>query len=185
MGSHEQQFAAFKAAIATTEPPLLGPQKREGTRSTDDLSKALAHLFSAERIAPAIQPALRSAAFLWHDHLDASHTISQEISTREGSWLHGIMHRREPDFGNAKYWFRRVGQHDGFAPLAERVATLLHNDSDGLTERLIENGEWMPFAFVDECERAESGRPELQRALRDIQAVEFDVLVEFIFRRNT
>src|SRR5438067_362975 len=59
-----------------------------------------------------------SGLWLLHDFLDESHKISQEIETIEGSYWHGIMHRREPDYGNARYWFRRVPKHDIFEPLA-------------------------------------------------------------------
>ena len=52
-----------------------------------------------------------SGLWLLHGYLDQSHTLSQEIHTPTGSYWHGIMHRREPDFPNAKYWFRRVGTH--------------------------------------------------------------------------
>jgi hypothetical protein len=39
----------------------------------------------------------------------------------------------------------------------------------------------MPFALVDECERAESRRDATrQKILREIQAIEFDTLVEHI-----
>jgi hypothetical protein len=181
MSQHDKTFNTFRQLIATAEPPELGPQHRAGTKSVDELTRVLAEFFAAQKISDAIQPHLRSAALLWHDHLDASHTISQDISSRNGSWLHGIMHRREPDYGNAKYWFRRVGQHDAFPKLAERVATFLHHDGGGLTERLIENGEWMPFGFVDECERACSrGDAQLKQTLRAIQAIEFDTLIEHI-----
>jgi hypothetical protein len=171
----------FRELIATREMPALGPQKRPGIFSAGDLEAKLGAFFKTARVAPGAQLLLRSAALLWHDHLDASHTISQSIETRDGSWLHGIMHRREPDYGNAKYWFRRVGQHEAFPKLAERVAALLHNDGGELTERLIENGEWMPFEFVDACEQAEQGNDAaLNATLRQIQAAEFDVLVEHI-----
>ena len=48
-----------------------------------------------------------SGLWLYHDFLDESHSLSQALTTAEGSYWHGLMHRREPDFGNAAYWFRR------------------------------------------------------------------------------
>ena len=170
----------FKAVIATAEIPRLGPQQRPGTLREAELERKLTDYFAAAGIALPAQPLLRSAALLWHDHLHASHTISQSIETREGSWLHGIMHRREPDYGNAKYWFRRVGRHEGFTKLAERAGKLL-NERGPLCDRLIRSGEWQPLTFVDECERAEQGNdPDLTLSLRQIQAAEFDVLAEYI-----
>jgi hypothetical protein len=175
------QLSTFKALIATADPPSLGPQRRPGTTDELDLGRKLDGFFNSHQVSARVQPLLRSAALLWHDHLDASHAISQSIETRDGSWLHGIMHRREPDYGNAKYWFRRVGQHDAFPKLAKRVAELLHHDGHELAERLIENGEWMPLAFVDECERAAlRSNAALTAALREIQSAEFDSLFDHI-----
>ena len=176
-----EQWIQFKEAIATPELPMLGPQRRGGTKSEPEINQALDLFFSSQNIRESRKPLLRSAALLWHDHLDESHTISQGVETRDGSWLHGIMHRREPDYGNAKYWFRRVAPHDAFPELARRVAALLQTNA--LSERLIKNGEWQPFAFVDECERAEQARDAaLLSTLRKIQAIEFEVLVQHIFQ---
>src|SRR5215213_7487533 len=170
----------FKTLIATGEVPRLGPQRRPNALSVADIDQKLGGWFKTSGILTPAQPILRSAALLWHDHLDESHTISQDIETRDGSWLHGIMHRREPDYGNAKYWFRRVGEHVAFPRLVERLADLLKNDSR-LRERLIENGNWQSFAFIDECERAEQGKnTTLNATLRQVQAAEFDTLVEHI-----
>ena len=41
-----------------------------------------------------------SGLWLRFDFLDRSHTISQDIHTSTGSFWHGIMHRREPDWSN-------------------------------------------------------------------------------------
>ena len=62
---------------------------------------------------PAIRGKETLAAGLWLyiDELDRSHTISQGISSATGSFWHGIMHRREGDFGNSHYWFNRTGYH--------------------------------------------------------------------------
>lgn len=176
-------WVKFKEVIATPEPPMLGPRRRDGTMSEGEVIQLLDSFFSAQRTPESIKPLLRSTALLWHDHLDESHTISQGIDTREGSWLHGIMHRREPDYGNAKYWFHRVVPEDGFHKLAGSVAALLEKDGTGLPKRLIENGQWKPFAFIDECERAEQKQDAtLTLELRMIQAAEFDALLESIFR---
>jgi hypothetical protein len=170
----------FKTLIATGEVPRLGPQRRPDALSVAEIDRKLAPWFKTARISAEMQPLLRSAALLWHDHLDESHTISQDIETRDGSWLHGIMHRREPDYGNAKYWFRRVGEHMAFPRLAERVTALLKDDRK-LCERLIADRNWQSFAFIDECERAEQGKDvTLNATLRQIQAAEFDTLVEHI-----
>src|SRR6185295_3279275 len=47
----------------------------------------------------------RAGLWLLQDFLDESHAISQDIDTREGSFWHAIMHRREPDASNSKYWW--------------------------------------------------------------------------------
>ena len=40
---------------------------------------------------------------------DEAHTIAQDIDTPEGAYLHGMIHRQEPDEINAAYWFRKAG----------------------------------------------------------------------------
>jgi hypothetical protein len=38
-------------------------------------------------------------------------TINLELMDQTLAFWHGIMHRREGDFSNSHYWFRRVGKH--------------------------------------------------------------------------
>jgi hypothetical protein len=77
-------------------------------------------LAEAERLLTK-HPILMAGLWLYADELDRSHAVSQQIPTPEGSFWHGIMHRREGDFSNAKYWFRNAGalpRHLGLDPAA-------------------------------------------------------------------
>lgn len=50
---------------------------------------------------------------LWHDakgDWEAAHNIAQDIHTRDGSWLHAYLHRKEGDQWNAGYWYRQAGK---------------------------------------------------------------------------
>ena len=50
---------------------------------------------------------------LWHDDRgdwEAAHNIAQDLHTRDGSWLHAYLHRKEGDLWNARYWYRQAGK---------------------------------------------------------------------------
>ena len=56
----------------------------------------------------ADQPLLRAAAHIYCDDLAGAHEIVQDMEGMEAAYIHGIIHRREGDFWNANYWFRRA-----------------------------------------------------------------------------
>lgn len=123
--------------------------------------------------------AVKAGLLLWNDDLDGCHSIAQELSDECGAYLHGIMHRREPDYGNAKYWFRRVGEPPLFPQLQAAALDLL-DGTPGLEDyrkALKSTPAWDPFRMVDWCESA--GEEREVSFLRALQAVEIQGLTYF------
>ena len=51
------------------------------------------------------------------DAIHDAHVFFQDAKSDLGSYWHGMMHRREGDFDNARYWFRRAGVLPAFAAM--------------------------------------------------------------------
>jgi hypothetical protein len=116
--------------------------------------------------------ACRAGLWLHFDFLDESHRISQDLETLEGSYWHALMHRREPDFVNSKYWFRRVGIHPIFADLAKDAAEVGYSGK-GAT--------WDPFAFVDHCEKFLNTGGAEEETCKKIQRAEWQLLFAWCY----
>lgn len=133
--------------------------------------------------------AIKSGLLLWNDALDDSHDVSQELGNNTGSYWHGIMHRREPDYSNAKYWFGRVGTHPIFPELRERAIALFKetsNPSDTLVQigQAIETQEhWDAYQFIDWCQTAENNSSsDVTQFLQQVQAEEIKLLLAYSYR---
>ncbi len=132
----------------------------------------------ASRVHPATPAcaAFEAGLLLMNDCLDESHSCSQSIEGegqyRSGDYWHAIMHRREPDFGNAKYWFRQVGRHPAFKRLSKSASAVISRRETSELQSLTTK-DWNPFLFVDLCEKYahDEGSPNAL-ALREIQGWE-------------
>jgi hypothetical protein len=125
-----------------------------------------------------------AGVWLLHDYLDESHNISQRIETPEGSYWHAIMHRREGDFSNAKYWYRCVGEHPVLDAVRQRVAEFNYNRSLGTqpgTLRKSIDRDWDPFEFVDLCEFAVRKKSRTHDGCLDTQQVEWESLFDYCY----
>lgn len=149
-----------------------------GTCSSPEARKILAKAAAAALFPQARAPeAALSGLWLYFSCLEESHNLSQDIASAEGSFWHAIMHRQEPDPGNAGYWFRRAGTHPVFAPLGQQAATIAAA-YPGCGFRPPER--WDPFAFIDFCESARR-KPgsDAERAALEIQRAEWQLLFAY------
>ncbi len=175
-------------AVANFEPSQYGPIFAElvqgnRLRSLDEGSpeEAVRSKLEALSIDEAFAPikvtdremarCCLAGVWLLHDFLDESHTVSQGVATPSGSFWHGIMHRREGDFSNAKYWFRKVGEHPVYGLLADGVREI--GEATG--------GEWDPLGFVDACQLAGSRSGSEMAACQRIQQLEWELLFDHCY----
>lgn len=123
-----------------------------------------------------------SSLWMVHHFLVESHEISQAIISPTGIFLHGIMHRREPDFWNSAYWFRKLKTHEIFAPLLKASLDLVRQAGTDSPPFLKNRDTWDPLAFVDACEQCAKGQSPLEPLCLKIQECEWELLFDFSYR---
>jgi hypothetical protein len=137
---------------------------------------------SANKLFPNSYSPQAAFAGLWlyFSCFEECHHIAQDLHTAEGSFWHAILHRQEPDSGNAAYWFRRVGTHSVYPRLFEATEEIVVRHPEA---EFRPGAYWDPFAFVMFCERARQ-QPDSpsERAALEIQRAEWQLLFVYCAR---
>jgi hypothetical protein len=136
---------------------------------------------------------------LWNDNFHASHNLCQGISTSTGSYWHGLCHRREGHQGeglvsnlsNARYWFRRVGEHPAFDAVYRSALSTLDGAGTGFrwageaATQLRSRHHWDAEQLIDWVARADAHTlpAQAEALLSEIQWREIDLLVDWCFQQ--
>src|SRR5260370_9194753 len=75
-------------------------------------------------------PYARSLLLLAAGDIETAHRIAQESSSANGVYVHGMIHRIEDDFDNARYWFFRAGVHPASPEIDRRPVTKTRLNAD-------------------------------------------------------
>lgn len=120
-------------------------------------------------------PVCRAALHILNDDLGNAHRIVQDVEDADGYLLHAILHRREGDWENARYWFARTGDH----PAYERVYRAALGAWSGVSEW----GRWRPERFVDMVREAEATGRLYSEAVM-VQSAELHAVLEDLLDKS-
>ncbi|GIX07715.1 MAG: hypothetical protein KatS3mg115_2118 [Candidatus Poribacteria bacterium] len=191
-----QPVQAILETLLNREPmPALRPTGIWKRELDEQLSRwEPEELFARPVVRSDFARAFLAGLHQWNDNLEVSHTLAMSEGAKEPlgrqtlDYWHGIMHRREPDYPNAKYWFRRVGEHSLFPTLLESAQAALRNSErnrDTVARELLSWNRWDAFQFVDWCQQYAGTGSEEERTLQLVQALEMRRLLEFCADRAT
>ena len=119
---------------------------------------------------------VRGALLFAVDALDAAHKIFQDEPGNLGSYWHGMMHRREGDFDNARYWFRRAGR----LPIFEKM----HEAATEVSANMARQATWDAYLLTGMCEQAKFGDTEAVKECVVLQRVEFEQMLGYCWRQS-
>jgi hypothetical protein len=121
--------------------------------------------------------------FLYFSCFEECHELVQDVDSSEGSFWHAILHRQEPDAGNAAYWFRQTGTHPIFPILAQAAEEIVAKYPE---VEIRSAAKWDPFSFIEFSEEARH-RPGStgEQAALEIQRAEWQLLFDYCARSRS
>jgi hypothetical protein len=118
---------------------------------------------------------LRGGLYYFHNGLQDSHKAFADDAGVTAAYWHGMVHRREGDFENARYWMRRAGEHPAFQEAQGR--------SSDASPHMARQTNWDPFLFIHLCEQFKYGASEYRNEIAHLQRVEFAVFFDYVWRQ--
>ena len=180
----------YGSALAGILDPPRSPNLGPGSPNQPIKGK-LQHLTLQNAFMPHVvknhdmAKACLAGLWLYHDFLDESHAISQGLHTPTGNYWHGLMHRREPDYSNSAYWYRRVGDHPIFASLCQSAMECAEALPPSDPAHFLSNqSAWDPFAFIHLCESCCGSGSSTEALCRKIQGTEWELLFDYCFQET-
>ena len=201
-----QQSADYARLLVTGGPPASAAERLAGVTADQLLAKPAVDPAAARAMLAALwlwhddldmahaivqqspadlRPKGRSSLTVIHagGEGDERRTFDDAGMTATLAFWHAIIHRREGDFGNAKYWYARCRKHPLLTSLGEQVrGTVAHAPADKRLLKLAVN-DYDGAAFVDLVQEVHESpsdpRHEIAVAL---QALEWRVLFDHCAR---
>jgi hypothetical protein len=119
-------LAAARAAGAYEQLVLRSQQKQQQLPqppAPDALERlSVDDLFDARVTRPDEARCVLAGLWLYFDGLDRAHRVVQDVASASGSFWHAIVHRREGDFANSRYWYARCREHPALRAAGADVA---------------------------------------------------------------
>jgi hypothetical protein len=169
-----------------TLPPLYPASVWSNSINTQLVDSDDEKLFGEETLSDSQKQNLRAGLLVWNDDIHAAHKIVQDVPDATGSFWHAIIHRREGDASNSRYWWARTGEHAAFERLNQAAQSTLSKETSrealSFAKRLQDAGKWLPNDFVGLCEKSRRGQFDGEW-LQRLQVVEFETLLNWC-RRN-
>ncbi|KAI9778413.1 MAG: hypothetical protein M1835_004926 [Candelina submexicana] len=150
-------FNTIYAHLLTLPPPLLPP----GKSHTPFLTPQIAAL--------SLHPTLEAALHIFNHDLPSAHFLARHMQSApayEGMYLHGILHRIEGDYDNARAWYADVAQSD------------VYRKAWGA-----EKGEHKGIEFIGKIERLKKEGKGDQGALEEESLREIKAVVEWCIEK--
>ena len=127
--------------------------------------------------------AMMAGLWLWHDWLDLSHEISQQLHFSTGSFWHAIMHRREGDFSNSKYWYARCENHPILPAISQQAGSILNPQPASKALLRLNVSGWNPNVFVDLVQKVHTDPTDpLHEVAISLQQLEWRLLFDHCAR---